>query len=75
MYSGVIVVDGNRIRLSLNDWKQMLAIKTLRHKLRQITTQLYRDPGYRLTVQQETWLDIWQKIFAYNDEKSAKVKK
>ncbi|KAL8938001.1 MAG: hypothetical protein Q9216_004129 [Gyalolechia sp. 2 TL-2023] len=68
MYSGVIVIDGNRIRLSVEDWKVMLAIKTLRQKLRQITGQLYRDPGYSLSSQQQKWLDIWQRIFACHDE-------
>lgn len=68
MYSGVIVIDGNRIRLSVEDWKMMLAIKTLRHRLRQITAQLYRDPRSSLSSQQQIWLDIWKKIFAYHEE-------
>lgn len=76
MYSGVIVIDGNRIRLSVEEWKIMLAIKTLRHKLRQITAQLYRDPGISLSSQQQTWLGIWKRIFAYHDEnEKQKVKK
>lgn len=68
MYSGVIVIDGNRIRLSVEDWKMMLAIKALRQKLRQITAQLYRDPRSSLSSQQQIWLDIWRRIFAYHEE-------
>ncbi|KAL9596931.1 MAG: hypothetical protein Q9219_005494 [cf. Caloplaca sp. 3 TL-2023] len=75
MYSGVIVIDGNRIRFAVDDWKTMLAIKILRQKLRQIMGQLYRDPGHRLSVQQQTWLEIWEKIFARRDEKSVDGKK
>ncbi|KAL8830580.1 MAG: hypothetical protein Q9170_005671 [Blastenia crenularia] len=75
MFSGVIVIDGNRIRLSVDDWKLMLVIKRLRHELRQIAAQLYRDPRHRLLPQQQKWLSIWEKIFAYHDEKVSNAKK
>lgn len=74
MYSGVIVIDGNRIKFSVDDWKLMLAIKTLRHKLRQITALLFRDPGHQLSPQQHIWLDMWEKVVAYHDEKMASQK-
>lgn len=66
MYSGVIVVDGNRMRFSVDDWKLMLAIKTLRQNLRQIMAQSFRDPGCLLSPQQHVWMDIWTRIFAYH---------
>ncbi|KAL8690220.1 MAG: hypothetical protein Q9218_004283 [Villophora microphyllina] len=74
MYSGVIVVDGNRIRFSIDDWKVMLAIKTLRYNLRQIMAQSFRDPGRQLSVQQQAWLDIWERMFAYHAEATADAK-
>lgn len=64
MYSGVIVVDGNRIRFALDEWKTLLALKTLRLQIRQIMTQAFRSPGRRLSAQQQAWLDVWQKIFS-----------
>ena len=64
MYSGVIVLDGNRIRFALDEWKAFLAIKTLRVQIRQIMTQAFRSPGRGLSVQQQAWLDVWQKIFS-----------
>ncbi|KAI4148651.1 MAG: hypothetical protein LQ341_001511 [Variospora aurantia] len=75
MYSGVMVIDGNRIRFSMDDWQDMLAIKTLRQALRQITAQMFRHPGYRLPPHQLKWMDIWEKIFAYHEESTAGVKK
>ena len=64
MYSGVIVLDGNRIRFALDEWKTFLAIKTLRVQIRQIMTQAFRSPGRGLSAQQQAWLDVWQKIFS-----------
>lgn len=64
MYSGVIVIDGYRTRFSVNDWKTMLAIKTLRTQLRQIMAQSFRNPSRAITSQQQAWFDIWQKIFS-----------
>ncbi|KAL8653236.1 MAG: hypothetical protein Q9210_002216 [Variospora velana] len=74
MYSGVIVIDGNRIRFSVDDWQVMLAIKTLRQALRQITAQMFRHPGYWLPPHQQKWMGIWEKIFAYHEESTAGVK-
>ena len=67
MYSGLIIIDGNRIRFSVDDWKVMLAIKMLRHTLRQITAQSFRDPGHQLSPQQQTWFNIWVKMFEYKE--------
>ncbi|KAL9012950.1 MAG: hypothetical protein Q9173_002318 [Seirophora scorigena] len=75
MYSGVIVIDGNRIRLSVDDWQVMLAIKKLRQTLRQIMAEIFRHPDYRPPPQQQKWMDIWEKIFAYHDESMAAAKK
>lgn len=64
MYSGVLVVDGNRIRFALDEWKTFLALKALRVQIRQIMTQAFRSPGCALSAQQQAWLDVWQKIFS-----------
>lgn len=64
MYAGVIVVDGNRIRFALDEWKTLLALKALRSQIRQIMTQAFRSPGRGLSGQQQAWLDVWQRIFS-----------
>jgi len=63
MYSGVIIVDGNRLRFRVDDWKSMVVVKALRTNIRQIMSQAFRNPGRRLSRQQQAWFDIWQKIF------------
>ena len=62
MYAGVIVIDGNRIRFSVDDWKTLIAIKILRTQIRHIIDQSFHYPGRNLSQDQLSWLDIWQKI-------------
>ncbi|MCJ1477872.1 hypothetical protein MMC13_006545 [Lambiella insularis] len=64
MYSGVVVIDGNRMRFSVDNWKVMLALKILRLRVREIMTQSFRYPGKALSTQQQGWLAIWQKTFS-----------
>ncbi|PQE23976.1 helicase associated domain-containing protein [Rutstroemia sp. NJR-2017a WRK4] len=64
MYAGVFILDGNRARFAVSDWKTMLAIKTMRARLRDILTRSFKTPGKPLTTQQQKWMDLWQKIFS-----------
>ena len=59
MYSGIIIIDGNRIRFSVEDWKTMIVLKRLRTELRGIMSQSFRTPGRDLSGMQQQWLDIW----------------
>jgi ATP-dependent RNA helicase DHX29 len=72
MYSGVLVLDGNRAKFAVSDWKTMLVIKTLRTRLREIMTKNFRTPGKALTSQQIKWLDLWQKIFSQEEPLESK---
>jgi ATP-dependent RNA helicase DHX29 len=72
MHSGVFILDGNRAKFTVSDWKTMLVIKTLRTRLREIMTKSFKTPGKALTSQQLKWLDIWQKIFSQEELLQAK---
>lgn len=65
MYAGVIVIDGNRIRFRLEDWRSMLALKYLRVKMKEIMSQAFRNPGRLLTPEQKAWFDIWARAFEH----------
>ncbi|KAJ6443429.1 ATP dependent RNA helicase [Purpureocillium lavendulum] len=67
MFSGVIVLDGNRGRFALPDWKAMLVVKVLRTRLRELLTRSFRQPGKLPTAQQEKWLDVWQRLFSQDN--------
>ncbi|KAI6779489.1 ATP-dependent RNA helicase-like protein [Emericellopsis cladophorae] len=64
LFSGVIVLDGNRGRFALPDWKTMLVVKVLRTRLRELLTRTFKQPGKLPTAQQEKWLDVWQRLFS-----------
>ncbi|CAG8974708.1 hypothetical protein HYALB_00010100 [Hymenoscyphus albidus] len=68
MYAGVFILDGNRARFAVSDWKTMLVIKTLRAKLRDIMTKSFKNPGKPLTGQQQRWMEVWQKIYTLKKE-------
>jgi ATP-dependent RNA helicase DHX29 len=64
MYSGVIILDGNRGRFAVPDWKTMLVVKVLRTRLREILTKSFKQPGKLPTAQHERWFDVWQRLFS-----------
>ena len=68
MYSGVIVIDGHRVRFCVDDWRSMLALKYLRIQIRRIMTQAFRFPSRELTAQQQAWFEAWHKIFLQRNQ-------
>ena len=63
MFAGVMILDGNRARFALPDWKTMLVVKTLRTRLREMLTRAFKNPGKLPTAQHTRWMDVWQKLF------------
>ncbi|KAK3052761.1 hypothetical protein LTR09_006244 [Extremus antarcticus] len=63
MYAGVIIIDGNRLRLKVRDWKTMVALKILRAKVREAMGRLFKHPGRDLGAKQKRWMDLVLKIF------------
>jgi ATP-dependent RNA helicase DHX29 len=73
MYAGVIVLDGNRARFAVPDWKTMLVMKVLRARLREMLTRCFKSPGKLPTAQHERWLEVWQRVFALAQENREKA--
>ena len=69
IYSGVLAVDGNRMRFSVHDWKGMLVLKNLRKAVREIVAQGIKAPGRQMSERQEAWFAVWQEIFSRPTEK------
>ena len=73
LYSGVLVMDGNRGRFAVSDWKTMLVMKVLRARLREMLTRSFKSPGKLPTAQHERWLEVWQRIFTLAQETREKL--
>lgn len=68
MYSGVLVLDGNRVRFASPDWKTTLVLKALRARLWEMLNRSFKNPGKLQTAQHERWLEVWQRIFTLAQE-------
>ncbi|KAK5684283.1 hypothetical protein LTS10_004149 [Elasticomyces elasticus] len=63
MYAGVIIIDGNRLRYKVKDWKTMVALKMLRSRLKEVLARLYRLPGKELVGKHAVWFGLLELIF------------
>lgn len=68
MYSGVLILDGNRVRFAVPDWKSALALKALRSRLWEMLSRSFKNPGKLQTAQHGRWLEAWQRIFTLAQE-------
>lgn len=62
MYPGISAIDGNRIRFSFSDWKSMVAIKVLRHRIREVMQRAWKSPDKELTESQKGWVGIFWEV-------------
>ena len=62
MFSGVISIDGGKIRLAIKDWKQALAIKMLRKALAAVLDRCYQRPGRQPSETDQQWLDLFVRM-------------
>lgn len=70
MYAGVIVIDGNRLRLKVKDWKTMIVLKTLRSRFKEVLARLYKYPGRELQGKYKLWMEIIEKMFETQRKKA-----
>ncbi|KAK3674438.1 hypothetical protein LTR78_005524 [Recurvomyces mirabilis] len=62
MYAGVIVLDGNRLRYKVRDWRTMIVLKILRQKSKEVLARLFKHPGKDITGRSRPWMDILKRI-------------
>ncbi|KAI7178507.1 hypothetical protein KC343_g19643 [Hortaea werneckii] len=63
MYAGTIVIDGNRLRYKVRDWKTMIVLKILRAKLKEVLARMFRQPGKDLAGKHHVWMEVLEKMF------------
>ena len=64
LFSGVISIDGGRMRLAVANWKQALAIKRLRKAMAAVLDRCYQRPGEPLSETDQQWLDCFVGMMA-----------
>ncbi|OCT55019.1 putative helicase [Cladophialophora carrionii] len=63
-YAGVMVLDGGKVKLSVRQWSELMAIKILRDRVEKVLQQCYSAPGQEVAEQDRKWLDLWLRIEA-----------
>lgn len=63
MYASAMVIDGNRMRFKVDDWKTLLIIKMLRTNLRAVADEMFQRPGREMSESQKAWVGIWERMF------------
>ena len=67
-YSGVMILDAGRIRFSVRQWKELIALKILRQHMLGVLNECYENRGLRTSVNARRWLAIWTRIVAGQPE-------
>ena len=68
LYSGVMSIDGNRVKFALSDWKAMLVLRAMRESVRNIVSNTMQSPTEPLSETDQAWFDLWQDIFVKRSE-------
>ncbi|KIW71283.1 hypothetical protein PV04_03466 [Phialophora macrospora] len=68
-YAGVMVLDGGKVKLSVRQWNELLAIKILRDKVAKVLQRRFGGPGQETAEgeQDRKWLDLWMRIEAVQE--------
>ena len=63
LYAGVIIIDGNRLRLKVRDWRTMVALKIMRTRMREVLARAFKSPGREMSQKQRAWFDLFLTMF------------
>ncbi|KAI9661250.1 MAG: hypothetical protein M1821_009577 [Bathelium mastoideum] len=69
LYAGVVVVDGNRLRFMVDDWKMMIVLKRLRERMKEVVDRKMKKPGAALPERLEEWVKIWRRVMSAEGRK------
>jgi ATP-dependent RNA helicase DHX29 len=73
MYAGVIVIDGNRLRLKVKNWRTMMVLKWLRMKVKEVVGKMMRNGGKGLGDRPRRWLDLVERMFEGQRERAGRI--
>lgn len=63
VYAGVVVVDGNRLRFKVRDWRIMYVLKVLRARFRECLGRSLKSPGRELGDRLRKWVEVFEAVF------------
>ncbi|KAI5364302.1 Putative helicase, P-loop containing nucleoside triphosphate hydrolase [Septoria linicola] len=63
LYAGVIIIDGNRLRFKVRDWRTMIVLKVLRGKVKEVLGKVMKAPGRELGDRPRRWMEVLERVF------------
>ncbi|EXJ80316.1 hypothetical protein A1O1_08458 [Capronia coronata CBS 617.96] len=67
-FAGVLVLDTGKVKLAVKHWRQLMAIKVLRERIRRVLDTCYKNPGEEMQETERKWVDFWLSIEAAAQE-------
>ncbi len=58
-YAGVMVLDSGKMKLSVRQWRELMAIKLLRERIEKVLEGCHRHPGKEVSDHDRKWFDLW----------------
>ncbi|KAL9095415.1 MAG: hypothetical protein Q9165_002286 [Trypethelium subeluteriae] len=71
LYTGVIVIDGNRLRFMVDSWKVILVLKILRQRMEEAVERTMKKPGVALPHRLERWMGIWRRVMSAEGKRTS----
>lgn len=68
LHAGVVTIDGNRLRFSVNDWKTAVGLKALRERLEEVVEMKLARSKKGGSEKARKWMEIFEKVCSGNDE-------
>jgi ATP-dependent RNA helicase DHX29 len=62
LHAGVITIDGNRLRLKVDEWKLAVALKTMRARMEEVVELRLKEPSKDVPSRLKRWIDLFEKI-------------
>lgn len=64
LFSGVVVIDGNRLRFKMHSWRTCFAVKVLRSRVKEFLGREFKQPGRAMVPErQKAWMKVFGQVF------------
>lgn len=72
-YAGVVTLDGSRTRFKVANGKQLVLLKVLRSKIKEVLLRMMKNPGGAVGGKSLAWMELFLALFA-RDGKAKQVR-
>ncbi|KIW05749.1 uncharacterized protein PV09_03605 [Verruconis gallopava] len=68
LHAGFVVIDGNRLRFKVDQWKEAITMKYLRIKIEELVESRLKEPLKEISGRAKKWFELWDAMCkSYNE--------